>query len=224
MDKSRRSQSPHKKLAKKSIKAINKKSVTRRKSLLALVSSDDVTEGSLQVWRGLPSKIRDDPSLAPFHVENERIHGQMAIDSLSAQSISVNENDFGNDVIRIHVTNEDGVDRPLDEISTTRNNSSISNMTIITNNTSMHSMKPNKNPWRAHAKLIFLFSIWLLSMAFMTTEDEKTIHQKLLSIDAANVKREYHILGGSVSPSRCAVSFHGRCSFRRIFIAARLLQ
>lgn len=47
----------------------------RKSSLLALVSPDDVTEGTLQVWRTLPSKIRQDPSLLPFQVENERVNG-----------------------------------------------------------------------------------------------------------------------------------------------------
>lgn len=50
----------------------------RKSSLLALVSPDDVTEGTLQVWRTLPSKIRQDPSLLPFQVENERVNGAYA--------------------------------------------------------------------------------------------------------------------------------------------------
>lgn len=47
----------------------------RKSSILALISPDDVNEGTLQVWRTLPSKIRHDPSLAPFQVENERVNG-----------------------------------------------------------------------------------------------------------------------------------------------------
>lgn len=47
----------------------------RKSSILALVSPDDVTEATLRVWRTLPSKIRQDPSLAPFQVENERMNG-----------------------------------------------------------------------------------------------------------------------------------------------------
>lgn len=45
-----------------------------------------------------------------------------------------------------------------------------------------------KNPWQNHSKLIFLVLAWLLSTAFMTTEYEKKLHHKLLSIDAQSTK------------------------------------
>lgn len=35
----------------------------------------EVTEGALQVWRALPERIRQDPSLASFRMEHERLHG-----------------------------------------------------------------------------------------------------------------------------------------------------
>lgn len=37
----------------------------------SVVSLSDVTEESLEVWRGLPEKIRDDPSLASFRRKHE---------------------------------------------------------------------------------------------------------------------------------------------------------
>lgn len=37
--------------------------------------SSEVTEGALQVWRALPERIRQDPSLASFRQEHERLHG-----------------------------------------------------------------------------------------------------------------------------------------------------
>lgn len=73
MGRSKRLQSPHRKNS--ANKNYHTKSVQRRRSLLALVSPDDITEETLQVWRSLPSKIRQDPSLAPFQVENDRVHG-----------------------------------------------------------------------------------------------------------------------------------------------------
>lgn len=36
----------------------------------------EVTEGALQVWRALPERIRQDPSLASFRQEHERLHGK----------------------------------------------------------------------------------------------------------------------------------------------------
>lgn len=74
MGRSKRLQSPHRKNA--ANKNYHTKPIPRRRSLLALISPDDITEGTLQVWRTLPSKIRQDPSLAPFQVENERVHGK----------------------------------------------------------------------------------------------------------------------------------------------------
>lgn len=48
----------------------------RSKSNYSLISLSEVTEGALQIWRSLPEKIRQDPSLASFRQENERIHGK----------------------------------------------------------------------------------------------------------------------------------------------------
>lgn len=45
----------------------------------SFVSLSEVTEGSLQVWRTLPEKIRQDPSLASFRQEHERLHGEYHI-------------------------------------------------------------------------------------------------------------------------------------------------
>lgn len=42
----------------------------------------EVTEGALQVWRALPERIRQDPSLASFRQEHERLHGKFADENL----------------------------------------------------------------------------------------------------------------------------------------------
>lgn len=57
----------------------NKKKSPQRPSIVSnysFVSLSEVTEGSLQVWRTLPEKIRQDPSLASFRQEHERLHGE----------------------------------------------------------------------------------------------------------------------------------------------------
>lgn len=48
----------------------------KRYSTYSVVSLSEVTEGALQVWRALPEKIRQDPSLASFRQEHERLHGE----------------------------------------------------------------------------------------------------------------------------------------------------
>jgi P protein len=60
-------------------KSQSKKKTPQRPSIVSnysFVSLSEVTEGSLQVWRTLPEKIRQDPSLATFRQEHERLHGE----------------------------------------------------------------------------------------------------------------------------------------------------
>lgn len=52
----------------------------RKKSSIS--SSDVVTAASLEVWRGLPSKIRHDPSMVSFQQEDERWKGDKLINYL----------------------------------------------------------------------------------------------------------------------------------------------
>jgi hypothetical protein len=47
----------------------------------SVVSLSEVTEGSLQIWRTLPETIRQDPSLASFRQEHERIHGEFLLNT-----------------------------------------------------------------------------------------------------------------------------------------------
>ena len=42
----------------------------------SVISLSQVTEASLEIWRTLPEKIRQDPSLASFRQEHERLHGK----------------------------------------------------------------------------------------------------------------------------------------------------
>lgn len=75
MGKSKRVQSPNRKNSNaKSYQ--NKSSIQIRRSMLTLVSPDDITEETLEIWRSLPPKIRQDPSLEPFRLENERVFGE----------------------------------------------------------------------------------------------------------------------------------------------------
>lgn len=58
---------------------ILKKGESHRPSIASnysAVSLSDVTEESLEVWRALPEKIRQDPSLASFRKRNEDIKGE----------------------------------------------------------------------------------------------------------------------------------------------------
>lgn len=74
MGKSKRVQSPNRKNS--NAKSYQNKSIQRRRSLLTLISPDDINAETLQIWRNLPTKIRQDPSLEPFRLENERVFGE----------------------------------------------------------------------------------------------------------------------------------------------------
>lgn len=57
----------------------SKKKAPHRPSIVSnysVVSLSDVTEESLEVWRALPEKIREDPSLASFRRKNEKLLGK----------------------------------------------------------------------------------------------------------------------------------------------------
>lgn len=49
------------------------------KSTYSIVPISEVTQGAVEVWATLPDEIRDDPSLASFRQEHERIHGKSLI-------------------------------------------------------------------------------------------------------------------------------------------------
>lgn len=47
-----------------------------RNSVYSMVSSSDLTPGSLEVWIDLPDEIKFDPALAPFKHLYEQHHGK----------------------------------------------------------------------------------------------------------------------------------------------------
>lgn len=55
---------------------IRLKSLKKAGSTYSIVPISEVTEGAAEVWRGLPGIIRDDPSLAPFREQHEKLHGE----------------------------------------------------------------------------------------------------------------------------------------------------
>lgn len=63
---------------KKKPRFLKKKSAAHRPSIqsnYSVVSLSDVTEESIEVWRGLPEEIRADPALASFRKKHEKILG-----------------------------------------------------------------------------------------------------------------------------------------------------
>lgn len=48
----------------------------RNLSTYSIIPLSEVTQGAVEVWATLPDEIRQDPSLASFRQEHERLHGE----------------------------------------------------------------------------------------------------------------------------------------------------
>lgn len=49
---------------------------SRNLSTYSIIPLSEVTQGAVEVWATLPDEIRQDPSLASFRQEHERLHGE----------------------------------------------------------------------------------------------------------------------------------------------------
>lgn len=54
----------------------NRSGLLSNSSTYSILPISEVTQGSVEVWATLPDEIRQDPSLASFRQEHERIHGE----------------------------------------------------------------------------------------------------------------------------------------------------
>ncbi|XP_055837397.1 P protein isoform X2 [Episyrphus balteatus] len=167
----------------------------RRTSLL----SDEVTEGALQIWRTLPEKIRQDPSLASFRQEHERLHAGEALqdedplpsedmNALDEATIQHNNNSIDpNAPIRINITNELGQMHGIDgrgHNTKIEHSHQIDDMMDTT-----HDHKKKK--WPKWTKIIILLIVWGLFTGFLMTTNEKVVERKLLSVPPAQIPKDF---------------------------------
>lgn len=92
---------------KKKPRFLKKKSSAHRPSIqsnYSVVSLSDVTEESIEVWRGLPEEIRADPALASFRKKHEKILGSKQFvdikerhDSSDYDPLPADDNNFSDD-------------------------------------------------------------------------------------------------------------------------------
>lgn len=54
----------------------NRSGFLSNSSTYSILPISEVTQGAVEVWATLPDEIREDPSLASFRREHERIHGK----------------------------------------------------------------------------------------------------------------------------------------------------
>ncbi|XP_053694022.1 P protein-like [Sabethes cyaneus] len=211
------------------------KKKNKREQSLSVVPISEVTEASLELWRSLPTKIRQDPSMVSFQqvqLEHARLHGDdhedsfpeiQPMDDEEEEEEEYDDDDNGNEFITINVTNEEGQNREVEHIKEKKEipkphvhhlaGHYIGNITPPKhedfNDTGQTHMDED-HPFRKYSKIICLFIAWMIIMAFMVVKDEKFISEKHLSIPAGRTKS--YILPELPQSSRVILAFEGTFS------------
>ncbi|XP_059617540.1 P protein-like isoform X2 [Phlebotomus argentipes] len=201
-----------------STKDASKESKPKRRSFVRKASKkyhfpepSDVTEGSLQVWAGLPPKIRQDPSLASFQMEHNRLHGGDSHEeqlcgtsedshpeeiALAGHEDDQESSDHSESFITIKVPASQDTHKPDElEISTHPNPSHHSPDSHHTpeSHHSPHNLPHNahfylhhddhkEDPRRKYLKTGFLIVCWLTFAILLVLKKEKILTTKTLSV------------------------------------------
>lgn len=206
-------------------------------SLHSQEQDPQVTEESLEVWRKLPAVIRQDPSLASFRQEHERLHGPED-DPLPNEDVSADDGDDNSkEFITIKVTNPDssGVGGGADGTDGKRtlavaraNNNSSKQLQQHQNgekngpNTTtdgdgeeqevtMHAMHghPHQHHGKVfnYVKLTALLVVWLVFTGFLMSKNEKELEPRQMSIPEGKVRT--YILPDAPPGSRVGIYLKG---------------
>uniref|UniRef100_A0A1A9UPK0 Uncharacterized protein n=1 Tax=Glossina austeni TaxID=7395 RepID=A0A1A9UPK0_GLOAU len=168
-------------------------------------NSSAVTQGALQVWRGLPERIRQDPSLASFRQEHERVHGYEPTDVDPLPSEDIDERSQNNGVVDADLVNDnDCLDhKPSDNVKKF-NAFNITNemgqMRILdgreveNNNDDQqddpeHSVTSKVKKYLIWFKISVLLVVWIVFTAFLMSTNEHVDVLKLISIPANGAKK-----------------------------------
>ncbi|KAJ6646536.1 P protein [Pseudolycoriella hygida] len=154
------------------------------------ITPNEVTEQSLQVWLGLPSKIRRDPSLASFQMEHERLHGhddepaEENPDEIENCDKDEDQSEFICMDIPQNFSNNSSFrsqkysDPPSDNASAAKD----------INDTNKDSNENWPISWKNKTKIVVLFFVWLLCTSVLVQGEEKIIKYKMISIPQQGVK------------------------------------
>uniref|UniRef100_A0A1A9UPJ9 Citrate transporter-like domain-containing protein n=1 Tax=Glossina austeni TaxID=7395 RepID=A0A1A9UPJ9_GLOAU len=165
----------------------------------------ELTEGALQVWRALPERIRQDPSLASFRQEHERLHGYEPTDVDPLPSDDVDERSQNNGGVDADLVNDnDCLDhKPSDNVKKF-NAFNITNemgqMRIldgrdVENNNDDQQDDPEQSVTSKVKKYLIWFKIsvllvvWIVFTAFLMSTNEHVDVLKLISIPANGAKK-----------------------------------
>lgn len=160
----------------------------RRKSLFNFVAPNQVTEESLQVWRELPEQIRQDPSLASFQMENERLHGDTTpngreryVNSEDEIEFALNDSKHGLEYIDMKIYKPTA---KLTSCSCEQKSSHCENHNSIIDQQPLEESGKHSKQVRKEKmiKKICLLVFWLASTLTLLTTREKHLIAKQLSI------------------------------------------
>ncbi|KAG4073033.1 hypothetical protein HA402_009452 [Bradysia odoriphaga] len=192
-----------------------KKSSTDRTDAIETFSHEsllgsEVTEGALEVWRGLPEIIRQDPSLASFRQEHERLHGDQdplpsedADENFSQDEHQTTQNATNNrELISINVINDLGETKPVEtDIKVAQNglNEAEENDHIAGHK------EPNK--WYHRIKIGALLAVWLTFTILLMSNGEKVLQYRQMSVPVNGTKN--YILPETPLSSRIGIYLKG---------------
>ncbi|XP_055713012.1 P protein isoform X1 [Phlebotomus papatasi] len=150
--------------------------------------SPEVTEGALQVWRALPEKIRQDPSLASFRQEHERLHGGLPGDEdplpnedISANG-STNEAPLSSEFVQINVTNELG---QMKNISGPKDDHH--ELTDVDDTDAVTGHR-KQNKWVKNIKIGILLVVWMIFTGILMSSTEKELEFRQMAVPEGQIK------------------------------------
>ncbi|EAT40274.1 AAEL007979-PA [Aedes aegypti] len=157
----------------------------------SIISLSQVTEASLEIWRTLPAAIRQDPSLASFRQEHERLHvtnpsqngdgtdsasGKLTATTTATATPSprAGNKNQQNGEKHGHNTTMDGPEGDEHEVT-------------------MHSM--HGHPHQQHGKVFSyvkisaLLVVWLIFTGFLMSKNEKELEPRQMSIPEGRIRK-----------------------------------
>ncbi|XP_053676604.1 P protein-like [Anopheles nili] len=176
-----------------------------------------VTEASLEVWRALPAAIRQDPSLASFRQEHERLHGPDE-DPLPNEDVSADDGDDSNskEFITIKVTNPDATledGKATSEAVAVMEQSEKNGQNVTTDGEGDNGHETTMGSHHEHGKLFSyvkvgtLFVVWLIFTGFLMSKHEKELTPRQLSVPEGSYRT--YVLPETTPGSRIGIYLKG---------------
>ncbi|XP_050087994.1 P protein isoform X3 [Anopheles aquasalis] len=178
----------------------------------SVISLSQVTEASLEIWRTLPAAIRQDPSLASFRQEHERLHGPDE-DPLPNEDVSADDGDdnHSKEFITIKVTNPDSsIEDSSKAVEPVNDKNGQQNATTDGEGDEQETTvggHHQQGKLFGYIKVGILLVVWLFFTGFLMSVHEKELTPRQLSVPEATYRS--YILPESPPTSRIGINLKG---------------